>query len=383
MGSDPTGSGDSSNTITVDVIKAKKKVNVWASTVIGFIKTDEYPVSFSFTNFENLLNRPEMLEHKGVIKKIVLNAHGDYGGVLQVGAAEMGSFPLCMDKKKSESTDYFPIVPEKLTPQTISLYKCSFQRLAEYLTTNAEVVFASCITGQNYNGSAFLKTVSQWLPGRKVVAFTTILSSGIYSNKAGEVWDTGARNEVEKQIIITEFERSGRKKGGMKLMSIHSDTAKWAKNGKIIKNASVDFLTKSDSIEIPVRSTKPVPKKNQEAYSSICAEWSDREWTIVNLQINLARHPNDSWTNTIQKKLDEELGAWRGRKRELEAEYSKKIGLSVSFPDFRYNSKDIHHLNALREVIQPYKDKKGYPCNPQAVSILYKKMATSLKKKRS
>jgi hypothetical protein len=378
MAGDPSEVGVSQKKVKVADIRSKKLVNVWASKLGAYTPNKEYPVVISFTDFNSLVQHPKMISHKGAIKKLILNAHGNYPGVFDAGLGEPDSSD---DISQSESTEYFKPTPERLTLQNTSLHYTFFKTLERFLTKNGELIFLSCITGQGYNGADFLKQISSWMPGKTVIGFTTFLYySPRDSNPAGDVWDLKALNiadaHVRREKSNKEFQET--KKTTLKLFNINANTAKWAKNGKIVRTASLDNLMKSDIIEIPIRSTKPVPKKYEEAYRAICREWSGREWTIINLEINLARNPGNYYTDTIKKSLMTEQKYWLAEKEKITQTYSDKLGHTVKFIDFQYK-RDLKSLQALRKALEPYKDKTGYPCTPQAVAALYRKIAAYAK----
>ena len=105
--------------------------------------------------------------------------------------------------------------------------------LKGFLAPNADVIFFSCITGRGSPGDGFLKTLSSKLPGRRIIAFTTIVWYSPYPNTASQVKDSG----VHQRILAPRKESSYT---GKPNIGPSSANAKWAKDGRIRRLARDD-----------------------------------------------------------------------------------------------------------------------------------------------
>lgn len=119
---------------------------VWAYRVGAF--TDDRTGGWSHTvNFRSLADLRAKLDGlglRGIVHRLAIVAHGDRpGDVLMDGAG---------------------------LPATGA---AAFGVLGPYLTPHAMLVFVACIAGAQDAGSAFLQSLSRYLAGRVIVAFST------------------------------------------------------------------------------------------------------------------------------------------------------------------------------------------------------------------
>lgn len=91
----------------------------------------------------------EIVPKHGKIRRLAIHAHGGPGAVFVNG------------------TDNTP-----LTLDTLAQFRAAIAQIHDSLTPDAVVLFMGCVAAQN--GDGLLMEVSRLLPGRKVVAFTTI-----------------------------------------------------------------------------------------------------------------------------------------------------------------------------------------------------------------
>lgn len=144
-------------------------------------------------------------EWDGRVNRLGIVAHGDQQGVVQL--------------------------ERNLTASNVSSFSAELAQLTTFLTTDAQLIFYSCIAGSGDEGTRLLVALSLYLPGRTVIGFTVMgeteaseLLSGVSAQSPGAVREA------------PHGEGSGRR-GAEGLLGPQSVYAKWARDGRLVRNA--------------------------------------------------------------------------------------------------------------------------------------------------
>jgi hypothetical protein len=174
--------------------------------------------SYGFTTLEGLVN---VLTTEGhayrKINKLGICAHGDHAGTVQISTAT---------SIRADNIDH-PSILRWLT------------HLESFLTTDAQVVFFSCIAGQSEAGTLLLRRLSRLWRNRTIIGFTTfgyIDTSFSAPNAPGNVYETGQTVDAQ---VTGQFIRSGQHHASR--MNINSPTAKWVRNDVVIRTPLIDI----------------------------------------------------------------------------------------------------------------------------------------------
>lgn len=144
------------------------------------------------------------LDHR--VTRLGIVAHGDHPGRVQLN--------------------------ERLDVNSIGSFSEQIRLFGDYLTSDAQFIFYSCIAAAGRKGGEFLCRISNYLPGRTIVGFT------VYGlTLAGE-----ALSHMSPQTPghISPATRLGQRIEGHGFMDPYDVFAKWARNGRIIKDAPVE-----------------------------------------------------------------------------------------------------------------------------------------------
>lgn len=201
------------------------KVNVWAPRWGKWKKGNGYDYIIPFRSLESLVDELKSNGLQGKVNRLAIMTHGDVRGSDSGGIVQMES-----DNDASAS---------ELKSSTLPKYQPYFKKLRLYLTNPGILGFFGCGCARGQEGDAFLRAISELLPGRTIVGFTHILiktgEAGYSQQIAGQLKSTGTPSQLflEKEAAYKETLR----------LTIHDDKAKWAKNGAVYKQAKGDSGT--------------------------------------------------------------------------------------------------------------------------------------------
>jgi len=163
----------------------------------------------AFSSLGNLISQMKDRNLKGIVSRLGIVAHGDSPGLIQL------------------TGDFIPGFKD-LTVSNLSHYASDLKELRLYLEPAGWLMFFSCIAGSGQQGDRLLSALSRLLPGRTIVGFTTYgwapTLLGGAKIPAGDVYDAGY-DQRSKRVD----------QKGKKPMTEWYKTAKWAKNGWIIR----------------------------------------------------------------------------------------------------------------------------------------------------
>ena len=164
------------------------------------------------------------------IPKLAFAVHGDVKGVVEISN----------NKKNIPSSEIGKKEYEFMSPFTIYYFLGEINKLNQYLAENAQVIFYSCMAGYGAEGSYLLEQVSgrKGLPGKTVIAFTTLAESGVSrvgtpaaAKPAGIVYETGETVSYDRNANYP-------------VRKPNSDYSKHARNGTIIRPAKLPLTEK-------------------------------------------------------------------------------------------------------------------------------------------
>jgi hypothetical protein len=184
--------------------------NIWAYRVGAFRAGNGWDSVISLPAANNLAHLIQALEGvgaRGQVAKLAIVAHGDEPGVIRTD-------PVMNQVSIFEN----PVVSGHISS------------LRDYLEPSAQVLLMSCIAGAGPRGSHFLKALSTFWPGRTVIGFITSGEFNPYHFAAGDVFDTGGAFTGG-----TVLDRLPRAELMQRRMTPNSASAKWAKNGEIVR----------------------------------------------------------------------------------------------------------------------------------------------------
>jgi len=185
---------------------AKKHIspaNIWAYRVGWFLPNpaNGWTHVFKIRGFKDLLTQLEETQLQGKVSKLVIIAHGDAAGLVQLN--------------------------QNMTPENVALFGDDFNRLAMFLSTDGMLIFQSCQAGLGDKGSLLLKKISSYLqPNQYAIGFMVNgLSPSIGPGLAGDVFEAPGSMPG---MPLREFKNSKR-------MNEDSVYAKWAQDGYIVR----------------------------------------------------------------------------------------------------------------------------------------------------
>ena len=171
-----------------------------------------------FSDLKDLIPKLNALRPsiKGQITKLGIVAHGDEGGVVEIGP--------------------------KLTADTAASVATYLQQLDGFLTSYGRLIFFSCIAGSGQRGASFLNLLSgRFFPHVHVIGFDVF---GLYAPLAGSgPGDVNAADPNKNSIAAGP-------KGKDPRLTEYSWYAKWSLDGRIIKKSVKDqgVLTYSSQV---------------------------------------------------------------------------------------------------------------------------------------
>lgn len=178
-----------------------------------------WETSYSFTTLRELVRALRDHDHTTRrINKLGICAHGDVGGVVQISSA------TSLDASNVDYPDINTLLTE----------------LGTFLTHDAQVIFFSCIAGQGTGGTNLLNRLSTLWAGKVVIGFTTfgyIDTSFSAANAPGNIYDTGQLTQLLADAVAQRV-RTGRTR--IPRMNESNASAKWSRNGSLIRVPSID-----------------------------------------------------------------------------------------------------------------------------------------------
>jgi Domain of unknown function (DUF4347) len=179
-------------------------VNVWASRVGNFVASghSEWAHVIHFNALSDLATSlTDKKLKQGEIEKLVIIAHGDAGGVVQLDRV--------------------------LTPDTISSFASEIDALRGFMGVHCKLIFMSCISAVGPQGSLLLTKLSSSLTNRHIIGFTIkgAMMAGGWPSTPGQVY--------EGDNFMSGMPAKAMK--GMKPLTEYSVFSKWGRNGFITK----------------------------------------------------------------------------------------------------------------------------------------------------
>jgi hypothetical protein len=167
---------------------------VWAYRVSAFRTNPKsgWSHTINFSSLPDLVSNLDDAHLHGGVEQLAIVAHGDFAGQVH------------MDGRTAVSAR-------------------SLSTLAPYLTSNAMLIFVSCIAGAGDTGSSFLTSVSRELPGRVIIGFSTW---GFVDTTFGAPNDPGN---------VQAAPGGARPKAGTPRLTSWGSWAKWAYRGEIVR----------------------------------------------------------------------------------------------------------------------------------------------------
>ena len=184
--------------------------NVWASGLHTFRTV---PVIWNHAlNFIDMNGLIDELSQRRLtsIHRIGIVTHGDSNGVVQ-----------------------FPPDITHLNIRSDRNIRSLIQRFGTLLSPTASIIIYGCLAGRGQEGNTLLIEISNLLPGRTIIGFTTVSAVGPSGN-AGDIRDTGL-TAYSGGLSVSSISR-------LPLQNEQSDSAKWARNGAIVRPAPNDDL---------------------------------------------------------------------------------------------------------------------------------------------
>src|SRR5438105_1487049 len=172
------------------------RVGAWASdTATGWSHTIG-----PFNTLRDLMTLFDNARLQGAIRRLAIVAHGNEPGVI--------------------------LLDRRLTAATIGTFTTELHNLRRYLTSEAMLLFYSCIAGAGAAGSRLLVDLSTQLPGRTIVGFELygLIGPAGLLNAPGNMTATDAANA---QMAMQPNAQHG-------LLGPWSQFAKRARDGEIV-----------------------------------------------------------------------------------------------------------------------------------------------------
>lgn len=185
-------------------------LNIWAYRPGAFQAGNGWDsvISLPMTDsLHYLMQELERIGARGRVSRLALVAHGDEPGVIHTDPP-MNQVSLFQNARVAG-----PIAS-----------------LRDYLEPSAQVLLMSCVVGAGLRGSSFLRALSTFWPARTVVGFITSGELNSHYFTAGDVFDTGGAFSGG-----TVLDRLPRAELLRRRMTPHSASAKWARNGEIVR----------------------------------------------------------------------------------------------------------------------------------------------------
>lgn len=165
-------------------------------------------------NFSSLGNLVEQMKDKkitpGGVDRLGIVAHGDAAGLVQL------------------TGKYIPGAKD-LTVANRQYYAKDLQKLKSYLAPSGWLIFFSCVAARGRAGDKLLGMLSRVLPGRTIVGFTTFGFVPVHPLMVNPL--------AAGDVYVAGFDRSSNPAHykGKPRQTIWTASAKWAKNGYIIR----------------------------------------------------------------------------------------------------------------------------------------------------
>ncbi|HET6150151.1 MAG TPA: DUF4347 domain-containing protein [Polyangia bacterium] len=161
-----------------------------------------------FSDLQDLLQKLNALRPsiKGQITKLGIVAHGDEGGVVEIGP--------------------------KLTVNTAAGSAIDLQQLDSFLVSYARVIFFSCIAGDGERGTTFLNLLSgRFFLHRHIIGFDVFALYATVGANAPGAMDAADKNK---------FAMPAGPRGRDPRLTEYSWYAKWSLDGRVIKKSAND-----------------------------------------------------------------------------------------------------------------------------------------------
>jgi hypothetical protein len=162
-----------------------------------FQKTNEYPITFNFTEIADLNKNLRENDCSGQIDKLVIVSHGDVPGSLMFKPPLRGN---------------------------ANAVRSDLIHLRSFLKPGAMVIFIGCIAGALEPGDILFRQISAILAGCDIVSYAL-------QNTVND-WSTGSW-QVQRVGGSTKITRDDE----------WSEAAKWARNGAIVRSAAEETTT--------------------------------------------------------------------------------------------------------------------------------------------
>jgi uncharacterized protein (TIGR03067 family) len=181
------------------------EANVWAYHLGDFNPGAGWTHAFQIMNLTDLLDKLREAKLQSRILKLVVLAHGDNGGVVQLD-------------------------PE-INYKNVQSFAKKFQELGDFLISGGKLIFMSCQAGAGKEGTEFLGAISRLLPGRTVIGFI-VKGSLRARGMAGDVWEAPRGMTGVNPAPFKDEPR----------MTEESIYAKWLRDGRPLRLPAWDEL---------------------------------------------------------------------------------------------------------------------------------------------
>ena len=184
--------------------------SVWASVIGGrWVPGRGYTHCFNIWNLATLTSQLESEKLRRSVVKIGILAHGDRPGQV-----------------------LFEANKKIMTVATLNQFSKDIKGLSNFLTPKGKLIFFSCIAGLGLPGDRLLIAISRMLPGRTIVGFNELgwVGAGTRGELGGAASTAGmikARGHV--------IDKSNKGAANLPYLTETSPSAKWAKDGYIIR----------------------------------------------------------------------------------------------------------------------------------------------------
>lgn len=191
-------------TSTTAADKSLPPVNVWSHRIGKFSPDPEgiWPYVFKISTLQDLVDHLEKAKLHGRVFKLVIVAHGDAAGLVQM--------------------------KPNITSENVASFADEFQRLSRFLNPNGMLLFESCQAGLGDTGTLLLTRISAYFKPTQFVVGFMVNGSWIEKtpNQAGDIFE--APDSMFGMPVRELFKNKKR-------MTEESQYAKWAQNGRVVR----------------------------------------------------------------------------------------------------------------------------------------------------
>jgi len=192
--------------------------SVWSSAIGGNWKPGRgYTHCINMWNLESLLHQLEREKLQGTVDKLGILAHGDRPG------------QVLLEGKKRVMNSF-----------NLHEFSAAITSLSRFLRPSGKMIFFSCLAGMGSEGDKLLAAISALLPGREIVGFNELgwVGPGTGGELGGAPSVAGA---IKARGNLPD--RSSAAAVGLPYLTEWSPSAKWARDGYIVRPPRKEVLT--------------------------------------------------------------------------------------------------------------------------------------------